>query len=741
MFSILIAILLNIGNYLGDYSTKIEIVCLYLLGLKHLWFSDFIINYNLEFFWFKTITPILGWIISLINFFIFTFDPLSFLIFFIFFSIIFIILIPVYKLSLLKSSSLFLSFFIFIYSLLLIYYFSFNLYIFVFEDNMYFEEISNFWLNPSFSLININLYDHWLIPQSQVRTDNFNIFFWYPDIPFVFSTPFIGLFNIDYQTTVDALSLFFILLTTFLIPICFLISWSNIKYGFKLYSILLFLLELILINVFVVTDLVFFYIFFESVLIPMFLIIGIWGSRDRKIHAAYQFFLYTLFGSFFFILPIIYISWYFGTSNLYTLSAILFEFVNFDMDTWLDYSELQFWLGLGFFISLGVKTPLIPVHIWLPEAHVEAPTAGSVILAGILLKMGGYAMVRFMLDLSLFFCWYYAPIIQTICIIGIIYASMSTIVQIDLKKIIAYSSVAHMSFVTLGIFSFHEEGILGSIFLMLGHGIVSSGLFICVGILYDRYHTRLLKYYGGLTYTMPLLSFFFLMFTLGNISFPGTVNFIGEFLVLLGLVKENIIAVFFSSLGIILGAIYAIWLYNRVFFYKIKIQFLLRYNDINRREFFILLPFLLLLIFLGLFPDAIICFLETSLSFLSFRWYPELMYQVSFEGFEDLIVSVSKGTESYQIRGYLIDDYLEIFIPSFRKISLNSSIIFSDDFFLRYPYCFNFFLRENYLIKTMPINTFNDLGFLRGPQGLNYFDKFNKVDLILLSIMSDNKEV
>jgi proton-translocating NADH-quinone oxidoreductase chain M len=306
--------------------------------------------------------------------------------------------------------------------------------------------------------------------------------------------------NIYYSVGIDGISLFFIILTTFLMPLCFLLSWVNISYRLKEFIICMLLTELFLINVFSVLDLFFFYLFFESILLPMFLIIGIWGSRYRKIHATFQFFFYTLIGSLLMLIAIIYIYLVVGTSDLSII--LLFKFNNYT----------QIFLWLAFFLALAVKIPMMPFHIWLPEAHVEAPTAGSVILAGLLLKMGGYAILRFLVPIFDYANVFFIPFVFLLSSIAILYSSLATIRQLDLKKIIAYSSIAHMNYVTIGLFSYDIQGIQGCIFLMLSHGLVSSALFICVGILYDRYKTRILKYYGGLVQLMPLLCFFFFFF-------------------------------------------------------------------------------------------------------------------------------------------------------------------------------------------------------------------------------------
>jgi proton-translocating NADH-quinone oxidoreductase chain M len=395
---------------------------------------------------------------------------------------------------------------------------------------------------------------------------------------------------------VDGISLFFIILTTFLIPICLLVGWTSIGVLVKEYCIAFLFLESLLIAAFSVLDLILFYIFFESVLLPMFLIIGVWGSRERKIRAAYQFFLYTLIGSLLMLLGILLIYCQGGSTDVQLLYTIPFS------------ETRQLYLWIAFFASFAVKLPMVPVHIWLPEAHVEAPTAGSVILAGILLKLGGYGFLRFSLPLFPMGSLFFTPLVHTLSIIAIIYTSLTTLRQIDLKKIIAYSSVAHMNFVTLGLFSLNPQGIEGGLLLMVAHGLVSPALFLCVGFLYDRYKTRLLHYYGGCCRTMPLFSLGFLFFTLANISLPGTSNFVGEFLVLTGGFQNNTLVATLGATGMVLGAGYALWLCNRLLFGLGKPYYISSYTDLSRRESFLLLPFLFAVLFLGVLPQS---FLDT----------------------------------------------------------------------------------------------------------------------------------
>nr|YP_009170595.1 NADH dehydrogenase subunit 4 [Chionoloma tenuirostre]ALF06909.1 NADH dehydrogenase subunit 4 [Chionoloma tenuirostre] len=408
--------------------------------------------------------------------------------------------------------------------------------------------------------------------------------------------------NINFYIGIDGISSFFVVLTTFLIPICILVGWSSIKSYKKEYMIAFLICESFMIAVFCMLDLLLFYVFFESVLIPMFIIIGVWGSRQRKIQAAYQFFLYTLLGSVFMLLAILFIFFQTGTTDLQILLTTEFS------------ERRQILLWIAFFASFSVKVPMVPVHIWLPEAHVEAPTAGSVILAGILLKLGTYGFLRFSIPMFPEATLYFTPFIYTLSVIAIIYTSLTTIRQIDLKKIIAYSSVAHMNFVTIGMFSLNIQGIEGSILLMLSHGLVSSALFLCVGVLYDRHKTRLVKYYGGLVSTMPMFSTIFLFFTLANMSLPGTSSFIGEFLILVGAFQRNSLVATLAALGMILGAAYSLWLYNRVIFGNFKPKFLQKFSDLNRREVLIFFPFIVGVIWMGVYPEVFLECMHTSVS-------------------------------------------------------------------------------------------------------------------------------
>lgn len=396
--------------------------------------------------------------------------------------------------------------------------------------------------------------------------------------------------NISFTLGIDGISLFFVLLTTFLFPLCILHSWS-IKTSVKEYMICFLLMESLLIVVFTVLDVLLFYVFFESVLIPMFIIVGVWGSRERKIRAAYMLFLYTLLGSVLMLLAILYIYFLVGTTDYQTL-------LSFDFD-----HDLQKWLWLAFFASFAVKIPMLPFHIWLPEAHVEAPTAGSVILAGILLKLGSYGFIRFSMPLFPIANTYFTPLIYTLSVMAIVYASLTAIRQTDMKRIIAYSSVGHMNLVLVGLFSLNMQGVEGSLLLMLGHGIVSSALFLCVGVLYDRHHTRLVKYYSGVAHTMPIFTIIFMIFTMANIGFPGTCNFVGEFLCLVGVFQSNVLISALSATGMVLGGGYALWLFNRITFGNLKMQYIKQFSDVNRREFVIFVPLIIITFLMGIYPD------------------------------------------------------------------------------------------------------------------------------------------
>jgi NADH-quinone oxidoreductase subunit M len=398
--------------------------------------------------------------------------------------------------------------------------------------------------------------------------------------------------NIGYHMGIDGISLFFVLLSTLLTPICILSSWEAVKTRVKEYMIAFLVLETFMVGMFCALDLALFYVFFEGVLIPMFLIIGVWGGK-RRVYAAFKFFLYTLLGSVLMLLAIIAIYWQIGTTDLPTA----FEKLNLPF-------QWQFWLWLAFFASFAVKVPMWPVHTWLPDAHVEAPTAGSVILAGVLLKMGGYGFIRFSVTLMPEATQYFAPLIFGLSVVAVIYTSLVALVQEDMKKLIAYSSVAHMGFVTIGIYVMNMQGVQGGIFQMLSHGIVSAALFLCVGVVYDRMHTREISAYGGLVHRMPRYAFVFMFFTLASVGLPGLSGFVGEFLVLVGTFKANTWVAFLAATGLILGAAYALWLYRKIIFGELTKDTLKAILDMSPREVVVFLPLVLITIWMGIYPNS-----------------------------------------------------------------------------------------------------------------------------------------
>ena len=405
--------------------------------------------------------------------------------------------------------------------------------------------------------------------------------------------------TISYQVGVDGISILFVVLTTFLVPICILASYNNIKFSMKEYLIAFLALETFMIGVFISMDLILFYLFFEGGLIPMFLIIGIWGG-ERRIYSTFKFFLYTLAGSVFMLLAVIFIYWEVGTSSIPVLLQHEFSYNN------------QIILWLAFFASFVVKIPMWPFHTWLPDAHVEAPTAGSVILAGVLLKLAGYGFIRFSITMFPDASHYFAPMIYALSIIAIIFTSLIALVQEDMKKLIAYSSVAHMGFVTLGIFTFTIQGIEGAIIQMISHGIVSAALFLCVGVVYDRIHTREIERYGGLVNRMPLYSFSFMIFILASLGLPGTSGFVGEFLVLLSIFSVNTYFAVFATTGVVLAATYSLWLYRKIIFGQLIKDDLKDILDLSFREIVIFVPLILLTIGIGIYPIPILEIIEPS---------------------------------------------------------------------------------------------------------------------------------
>ena len=398
--------------------------------------------------------------------------------------------------------------------------------------------------------------------------------------------------HVGYHMGIDGISLFFVLLSTLLTPICILASWEAIHVRVKEYMVAFLVLETFMVGMFCALDLALFYIFFEGVLIPMFLIIGVWGG-PRRVYAAFKFFLYTLLGSVLMLLAIIAIYWQIGTTDLLVaMEKLELPFI------W------QCWLWLAFFASFAVKVPMWPVHTWLPDAHVEAPTAGSVILAGVLLKMGGYGFLRLSIPLLPEATQYFAPLVFGLSIVAVIYTSLVALVQEDMKKLIAYSSVAHMGFVTIGAFVLNMQGVQGSLFQMLSHGIVSAALFLCVGVVYDRMHTREIAAYGGLVHRMPRYAFTFMFFTLASVGLPGLSGFVGEFLVLVGAFKANTWVATLAATGLILGAAYALWLYRKIVFGELSKSSLQAILDMNRREIAVFLPLVLLTLWMGIYPNS-----------------------------------------------------------------------------------------------------------------------------------------
>lgn len=410
----------------------------------------------------------------------------------------------------------------------------------------------------------------------------------------------INSFTLSYQITFDSIAYLFILLTAILIPLCMLSIWNNIKFNLSEFMLTIALVEWMLINMFLVSDLFLFHIWFEAILLPMYFLIGVWGSRQRKTYASFMFFFYTFLGSLFML---------YGLLSLYVQlgSLSLINLLNVDL------GSKSYAIWLMFMVAFAVKVPMFPAHIWLPEAHVEAPTVGSVLLAGVLLKLGIFAVIRFLIPIFPEETQYYAPLVSIFAILGILYISLTTMRQTDLKKIIAYASVAHMNYVVLGVFGLNSLSFSGSIFLMIGHGLVSAGLFFLIGFMYDRYKTRNVRYYRGMVSFMPLYTVIFLVFTLANMSFPGTCNFVGEALILFGITQTNILISWLAAIGIVFCAVYSIWLFNRTMLGPIT-PCIENFSDLSKKEFFTVFPLVVLTLVFGLFPNIILNILQETVA-------------------------------------------------------------------------------------------------------------------------------
>ena len=418
---------------------------------------------------------------------------------------------------------------------------------------------------------------------------------------FVERADWIPILGASYHLGVDGISMLFVILSTFLTPLCILASWEAIQTRVKEYMIAFLLLETFMVGMFCALDFVLFYIFFEGVLIPMFLIIGVWGGANR-VYAAFKFFLYTLTGSVLMLVAIMVIYFDAETTDIVELLKIGFD------------PDVQIWLWLAFFASFAVKVPMWPVHTWLPDAHVEAPTAGSVILAGVLLKMGAYGFLRFSLPMLPVASDFFAPLVFTLSIIAIIYTSLVALAQEDMKKLIAYSSVAHMGFVTIGIFTVRTQGVEGAIVQMLSHGVISAALFLCVGVVYDRLHSREIARYGGLVHRMPVYAAVFMVFMLGSVGLPGTSGFVGEFLVLVGAFQVNTWLALLATSGIVLGAAYMLYLYRRVIFGELTKEDLKTMTDLSRREIAVFAPLVAATLWMGIWPEPFLDVVHASVA-------------------------------------------------------------------------------------------------------------------------------
>jgi NADH-quinone oxidoreductase subunit M len=450
-----------------------------------------------------------------------------------------------------------------------------------------------------------------------------SIFLWFSFDPttsnfqFVETKIWMGGF-INYQVGVDGISILFIILTTFITPICIFSGINSIKFKIKEFLIAILVMETLMLGVFCSLDLIIFYLFFEGGLIPMFLIIGIWGGPNR-VYSAFKFFLFTLLGSVLMLVAIISIYWITGTTDVIKLLDIRIT------------ENYQYLMWLAFFSSFAVKLPMWPFHTWLPDAHVEAPTAGSVILAAILLKMAGYGFIRFSLGFFPLASDYFTPLIFALSIVAIIYTSLVALMQNDIKKLIAYSSVAHMGFVTIGIFVLNKQGLEGSIIQMISHGLTSAALFLCVGVLYDRYNSRMISSYGGVVNLMPRYALVFMIFSLSALGLPGTSGFVGEFLVLVGAFQKNILVAIFASTGVILAAAYMLWLYKRVVFGKLLNPELKLKSDLNKIETYIFISLLFLIIFFGFYPEPLLNTVSSSVNNLVENYNSNINFYLSKE--------------------------------------------------------------------------------------------------------------
>jgi NADH-quinone oxidoreductase subunit M len=418
---------------------------------------------------------------------------------------------------------------------------------------------------------------------------------------FVESVPWLPEYKVGYKMGIDGISVLFVLLSTVLTPICILASWESIQTKVREFMIAFLILETMMVGMFCALDFVVFYMFFEAVLIPMYLIIGVWGG-PRRVYAAVKFFLFTLTGSVLMLLALLAMWLQAGTTDIPTLMHTQFP------------AGMQTWLFLAFFASFAVKVPMWPVHTWLPDAHVEAPTAGSVILAGVLLKMGAYGFIRFSIPMLPLASANFAPFIYTLSVVAVIYTSMVALAQQDMKKLIAYSSVAHMGVVTIGLFTFNEQGIQGGLFMMLSHGVVSAALFLIVGVVYDRIHSREIARYGGLADRMPGYSVAFMLFAMASVGLPGTAGFVGEFLVILGAIQVNFWLAMLGGAGMILGAVYTLYLYRRVIFGKITHDDLRGILDLSPREWAVFAPLIVLTMWMGIYPSSFTGFWDASVA-------------------------------------------------------------------------------------------------------------------------------